>query len=228
MNTLVTRYWQGALAFVLALSLGAALPAYAQQVTLPSLVPAIETPAWTAGLRAGVSTTAFYGAATDYSEPNADFSAGAFLTYRLSPRWALQPEMAYTRRRGQADLSRVFGSARNGELTLGFVEVPLLVKASLPVQQGTRPSLMAGPYASVRLSQQASDGNFVLQNLDLAQELRRWDYGLVAGLGMESPVGRRTVSFDVRYQWGLANLFAEAERPDLRTRGFTFSVGLGL
>lgn len=229
MKTLVTRMQRAALAFVLALSLLAALPTQAQETDWASLESSFSSsPAWSFGVRAGLTQTDFYGEAARSAEPGASFTAGAHLTYRLSPTWAFQPEVLFTRRRGEVEHSQIFSNSRDAEYTLGFIEVPLLVKAYLPEQQGPLPYLTVGPYASLRLFEEAKDNNYVLQNIDLDNELSTWDYGLTAGLGMESHAGRRALFFDARYNWGLANLFEGNDHPDFHTRGFTFSVGLGL
>ncbi len=65
-----------------------------------------------------------------------------------------------------------------------------------------------------------------LSGSDLDEMLRTWDYGLDAGVGMESRGARGSVYVDVRYEVGLTNLFVTSDHPDLRTRAFVFSVGL--
>lgn len=228
MYTLPTRTRRAAMALVLALSLVAALPVQAQEARLETSRPSLSPSAFSFGLRAGLAETDFYGDAVGSAERGAGFTVGTFLTYRLNPAWALQPEVLFTRRRGKVDHTGIFDRSRDANYTFGFVEVPLLVKAYLPEQQVPKPYLTFGPYAAVRITEKAEDMNHVLQNVDIDDELRTWDYGLTAGLGIGSYGARGTLSFDVRYNWGLANLFAGNVDRDFRTRGLMFSAELGL
>lgn len=229
MKRLTSRTRQAALALVLALSytFNAALPAQAQGADWATDQATVSPPALSFGLRVGLSQTEFAGGAVGSVDPGAGLSGGGYLTYRIHPNVSLQPEVLFTRRTGVVDHSRVFEGSRNVAYALGFIEAPLLVKAHLPAQNGPVPYLAAGPYASMRLHEHASDQNRVVDDVDLDSELRDWDYGLTAGLGMEALGSRRAVSFEVRYAWGLANLFREANRPDFRVRGLTFTAGFG-
>lgn len=228
MNTLITRPLRAAWVFVLALVFLAAPAAHAQETQWRTLEPTLAPSNWSFGLKAGLANTDFYGSSSNADGTGVGFTGGAYLTYHFHPRWALQSELMYTHRTGTEDHSQVFRGSRNAEYTFGFLEVPVLIKAYLPQQQGPAAYATVGPYASMRLYEDARDANNILQTVDLDSELRPWDYGVAAGFGMESFANGRSLSFDARYNWGLANLFTDETRPDFRTRGFTFAVGIGL
>lgn len=228
MKTLVGRIRWAALALVLALFV-AAPSAYAQEPISTAVQPETATSALAFGIRAGLAQSEFYGESVANATPGADVTAGAFLSFRLHPQLALQPEVLFTRKRAQVDHSRVFDLAKDARYTLGFIDVPVLLKASMRVQEGPRPYLTAGPYVGFRVYERAkSDYNRDLANLDFDDVFRAWDYGITTGIGVAGITGRQMMTLDVRYAVGLTSLFSDADRPDFRTRGFTFSVGVGL
>jgi hypothetical protein len=227
MKTLVNRSLRAA-TILLALSFFACIPTLAQDTSSLGPEPTYSPPAFSWGIKAGLIANEFTGESTDISESGTSLTGGAFLAYRLSNILALQPEILVTHRSGRVDHSRIFTGSQYARYSFGFVEVPVHLKAYLPVQQGARPYLIAGPYASLRFSEHAEDPNEALDKVDLNDTFRRWDYGLRAGLGFERFTGRSTLSLDGMYSWGLANLFSDSDLPDFKTHGFTFTLGIGL
>lgn len=227
MKTLVARLWRAALALVVALPFQAAPTAWAQETDLTRSEPTLSEPALSFGLRAGAARSGFYGGAVATSIPDVDLAGGVSMTYRISDAVALQTEVLVTRRAALVEQTPSFGSTRNIDYTLGFVEVPLLVKTYLSREVGPRPYLVAGPYAGARIFEKVSSQDRLMNESNLAEQLRTWDYGLSAGIGLENAMGRRALFFDTRYNWGLTNLFDASGLPDFRVRGLTFMVGLG-
>lgn len=229
MRTLLAHTRRAALAVVLVLSLATvlALPAQAQPVNQPA--PAYEEPDRLAfGLRAGVNSSDFYGQSVEVAEPELGINAGLFLTYRLTPRLAIQPEVLFSEQEAKIIQSRAFEDAGTIDYNLGYLDVPLLLKAHLGQRGWTDFNIHAGPFAGVNLYSGAEDRRGALEAVDLDEELRSMRYGALFGVGFEGHAAGRTVSLDLRYKHGLTNLFEAEDRPTFRDRGFMLSLGLSL
>ncbi|ARA94185.1 hypothetical protein AWN76_014160 [Rhodothermaceae bacterium RA] len=234
MKTLWLRVQRMVMALVLVLALGAGVPhaLHAQTTTLSSPEPVVSPHRWGINLSAGMIGTTFTSDADLFGQAGAGLTAGLQLSYRLLPWLAVQPEAHLAVRRGKEDLDAWFTGAGQADLTLGYLDVPLLVKTYLPGDvAGTMPYLGAGPYLGTRLFTRVDDPNFVVEAEDLDETLQTRDYGLMLGFGLEHEAAQagpvRRVLFDARYAWGLADLMEEAGGPALHTRGFRIAVGIG-
>lgn len=205
-----------------------ATPVAHAQTAVPPDAPTYALPTATFGFRAGLGSTQFTGTSGPTVEEGTGFTAGTLLTYRLTRHLALQPEALFALRSGAVDHRAVFPGAGRADYRFGFLEVPLLMKLYAPPRAGAAPYLTGGPYAGRRLFEHAEDPNGVLEEVNLDNVFRTWDYGVVAGVGVERFAGDTGLFLDARYHLGLANLFADEERPDFRSRGLTLSVGFTL
>lgn len=160
------------------------------------------------------------------------FHAGAFLAVRVSPMVDLQIEVLYTEK-GLAG-ARVDRNL-SYELEGGYVEVPFLAKVRAPLDQGAAvvPYAFAGPSLAFEVNCQVRghDGPAILNyrcdgppvHFD---QRKRFDYGLMLGVGAEVWTGMGRLSLDLAYDWGIRDL---ADSPDIpgavRHGAFMISAG---
>lgn len=130
-------------------------------------------------------------------------SAGGFLTYRLTPAFAFQPEVLYTMK--GADIGGTLS-----QLSVNYVEVPLLLKLTVPSQMG--PNLFVGPTFSYKLWSRRSAK---------IETLNVWDYGFVFGLGVNA--GPFTV--DTRFILGMPSIAASPGILGIRNNVFSIMAG---
>lgn len=128
-------------------------------------------------------------------EYKAGFQGGGFLSYRMSPRFSLQPEL----------LIVVKGTKQGGFLSLfdwasNYIEVPVLVKYHLADQSRFKPVFYAGPSFSYLLSSEIDILFF--EPFDVTDGMHRLDLGLVLGAGL----ALKRLTFDVRYTFGMTNV----------------------
>ncbi len=178
----------------------------------------------TYGLKGGLNVAHMYGDAIGDQEARVRFGGGAFLTYRMSEYFAIQPEVLLTVKGGDVTPG-VIDEAGETTYELGYLEVPVLAKLYVPTDGRIQPNLFAGPVLDVKLAGEA-DGR------DLDDALKETDFGLAFGGGLDFllPVGRglKTVTLDARYTLGLVEVFDVPGEPEARNGAFTVMLGLGL
>ena len=131
------------------------------------------------------------------------FTGGAFLTYNITPRLAIQPELMYVQK-GTGDNDFFSGDG----YALGYLEFPVLLKYNLSPDTRLVPSVFFGPAVSTLLSAKIYESNFFEENevYDVKDGMKSVDFGLVIGgevaIRSTKPVG---FFLDVRYTLGLVN-----------------------
>jgi opacity protein-like surface antigen len=148
-----------------------------------------------------------------------DVHAGGHLVVPLTPRWSLQPELQYARK--GAHLSRTGLSLYTAERyqlsylqghLLGRRDIALPGPFSLHAVAGLTGAVATG--ATVRRTLQTSTRT-VEERVDLLDNdlIRRWDAGVLVGMGLGYPVGHGTVALELRYNPGVRAVFTANERP---------------
>lgn len=122
-----------------------------------------------------------------------DFHAGVFADIPLSARFALQPELLYSRQG-----FNVGGNANLGNVSLHYLSLPVLVKLNLT--DGL--SVLVGPQVSYLANARLG----VLSNLfslSYNGAFQKFDASLVGGLQYQLPGG---LTLGGRYVYGLSNI----------------------
>lgn len=149
-----------------------------------------------------------------------DAHVGGHLVVPLTEHWSVQPELQYVRK--GAHLSRADFSLYTAErYRLAYVQVHLL---------GRRDIALPGPlslYAVAGVTGAVATGGSVRRTLRTASRtveeridllendlIQRWDVGGLVGLGLGYPVGRGTVTLNLRYAPGVRSLFTTNQRPE--------------
>lgn len=130
----------------------------------------------------------------------------------------LQTELNVTERGGSAVAGDVGTGLGTGEFSVGYLEVPVLVRAQVPVRVGPYAAAFAGPALAFRTGRS-----------DLAERFSDTVLsGVVGGeLGVMAADGRAFV--DVRYNVGIGGLLNDdafgGAAPDVTASGFALTVG---
>jgi hypothetical protein len=138
------------------------------------------------------------------------FVGGVYGALGLSPSLAVQPELLFVRKG-----AKLFGTHVSilgtdvGDLGLAldvdYVEIPLLLRLSLPTAGPVDVRLLAGPVASFKLNEQLSTTGLVNVKLDTNQ-IKASDFGLAVGGAVAIRSGSLAVVGEGRYTLGLTNI----------------------
>jgi hypothetical protein len=185
------------------------------------------------GVKGGLNLATLGGPNAGAFDTRTTYTIAGFATYRLSNLLALQPEVLYTHKGGDAEAVEGTGGVR-----LSYVEVPVLARVLLPVPGSRRiqPHLFAGPAVGFRLGCQVDaevDEKAVRFDCDdplFGGELatRKMDYGLVFGGDASVRLGPVALVLDGRYDLGLSSIDGTSARDDVRNRVFSLLVGISV
>lgn len=153
------------------------------------------------------------------------FTGGIFLKYSTGNVFAIQPEILYTRKGGYYS-EGLFSY----ELNVDYLEIPLLLKAQIPVGEAVFPFLYVGPYAAFELNNR-EQGDFFFVDYESTAAIRDFDAGAVLGAGLDVELEKFFLGFDARYGIGMVNIYEpddDGDQADIKNRSLSFMVGLGV
>lgn len=140
------------------------------------------------------------------------FTGGVFLTYGLTPRLSVQPELMYVSKgTGSGSL---FG---NAGYDFDYIELPVLLKYTLAPNTRVIPSVFAGPTGGVLVSAEIYHDGLFYNNYrnDVSDGMKSTDFGIVVGAEFEFNNTKAVhIVVDCRYTFGLVNVIDPQEWND--------------
>lgn len=188
---------------------------------IPFIIPLSAQP----GIKAGMSISALQSSTEDFrpflgyevswlqdgtSNPEFGLQLGIFYTVKFSDAFKLQPELYFSQRGYQFDQTPFYNT--NYSLNINYLELPVLLEYFLPLDWSFNPVITAGPFFALKLS-----SNKTIRIADeeitagVVSSVNDIDYGLVFGIGAEFPAWDGQIIFDVRMNWGIANVMTQQE-----------------
>jgi len=177
------------------------------------------------GLRQGaaVTTLSMKGDLLDNSNVTFSYVASAFYDLQLNKSFAIQPEINYIRK-GRYNETSQLNISNPTDFLLHYVQVPVLLQfrdAKTMEQSGSCFYINAGPYAAFVAGNQTRPSNSAL-----VQESSKADWGATFGIGYQTPIFKKDIRFDLRYDMGLSSI---ANQPDdYHTKALSFTLGIAL
>jgi hypothetical protein len=206
------------------------------------------------GLKGGTTVSSF-----SHGQPHTGtkvgYTAGVFGAYSFSDLLGVQVEAAYFQQGGTwirfKDDTRFGANAdfftknvTSSAITLHNLEVPVLMRLTVPVETEVKPVFFAGPsigfnlHATERYERtgELAEGVFVTAGGSkvVTSQYNLYQVGATAGLGLEIPMGSVNLLVDARYRYGInpvLNTFSYVEyngvASKLYSNSFAFTLGLG-
>jgi hypothetical protein len=207
---------------------------------LLAVVAFLSTQVWAAGegpmfgVKGGVSIAKLRG--DDAEDPGDTNSSrlvgifGGFVDYPIGQMLSVQGELLYAMKGVKAKWT-VGDDEYNGTTKLTYIEVPVLLKANIPMDGSVSPHVFAGPALAFKLSaEHETKGPGASATVDL-DEAKGVDVGVVVGAGVGFPMGPKMISVEARYNLGLMNAFdkfeGETKEPDIKNSVISFLLGVG-
>lgn len=129
------------------------------------------------------------------------FGGGVFGRVSPSPQFTIQSELLYMQKGTKWEGAE---GEDDEEMTLTYVEVPVLLMYNFPMPGPISPCVFAGPYFATLLS--AKD-KFEGEELDVKELFKDTDFGAVFGVGVDIKTGASgKFFFNGRYSLGLSNV----------------------
>lgn len=159
------------------------------------------------GVKLGFNISNYTNTGIGVFSTRAGFGFGGFVTYSLSPRFAVQPELMYMQKGTEYGF---FGSLT---WSADYLEVPILAKYSFPTKGKFKPSFFAGPALALLLSSnvEAEYQGETFLDISVKDGMKSADVGIVLGGGFAYQLRTFALTFDIRYTWGLVN-FIDADK----------------
>lgn len=159
----------------------------------PSVAQSVKT-----GAKAGINFTNLNGGNTNY-ESRTGYMIGGFVKMNIPESTvAIQPEIYFAQKGAE--------TSDGGEITLEYLEIPILVKIGLSKSEVVKPNIFAGPYAGINLKQQSGS---LFGGAD--REPENIDFGGVIGAGLDIEAGSSIFTIDLRYGFGLSPVFKNGD-----------------
>jgi len=145
------------------------------------------------------------------------FQIGVFV--RIGKKFYLQPEIYYTTQGG------VFQSNANDweqKVSIGSLDVPVLVGFKLLNAKAVNLRILAGPLASFVVNKSVKESGGILGPIENA-DINNINWGVQVGAGLDVLF----FTLDVRYQIGLNNMIKEIENATINSKNNVWVVSLG-
>jgi len=148
-------------------------------------------------------------------------AGGAFMRYTLTHIFAVQPEVLLEMKGAKYEAEGL-----KSQQKINYIEIPLLLRATMPNESKIRPSVFLGPSIGMLLSNKITNG----EEVDIKDATKSSDIGLVAGAGVEYMLERGCVLVDARYEMGLSSIMKkrEGEQREVKNRVISIMVGYGM
>jgi hypothetical protein len=145
------------------------------------------------------------------------FWVGGFATIRVGPGFSIEPAIGYAQK-GWAVKSDLGG----GTAKLDYLQAPVLAVGLIPVHAQVNLRGLAGPSISMLLSSKAKQGS---QTVDLDDDTRFLDLGLVIGAGVDVALPSALLVFDLRYELGLTSVDDTSAEHEINHRVLSVNGG---
>lgn len=151
------------------------------------------------GLKTGLSMATVYGDDTRGADMKPGFIGGLVFAFNINDAFAIQPEVLYCQKGTQNE-----DSSLTIKVKLDYVEIPVLMKLTLPTTGSMRPFLYAGPAFAFKVSAKMGVSSSGSGSVDMdIENVKSTDLGLTVGGGLSFGLSRSRLSLDVRYTRGL-------------------------
>lgn len=188
-------------------------------------------------LKGGVNLADVFGDDVESSDPRPRLAAGGSVDLLSLGPVTIAPELYYAQK-GADNLQTDLQQGTPVQVSLEYVEVPVLLRVGLPFG-GTRlsPYVSGGPVFGWQLdctfesdvqAGVSDDCNQLLGGEgQLEETLRDYEQGLMFGAGFAFDVlpGFGAITLDARYSLGLTRLSEDDDGPDIQNRAFALLLG---
>lgn len=170
------------------------------------------------GFKVGLNMANLAGDDIEGTDTKMGFAFGGFFTYNFSPTFALQPEFLYTMKG-----TSISEMGLDIDFKLNYIEIPVLFKFTFG-EGTTKPCFFAGPAVAFLMTAEAEALGITI---DLKDDTKSMDMGIVFGGGVGFAMGSGTMTFDGRYTMGMTSIDDTEYEDDVKNTNISFMLGYG-
>jgi hypothetical protein len=200
-----------------------------------ALSASVATPAraseWRWGVRGGLNLASIRGEFADLVGPKTQMGvvAGGFIQHPLTGPVGVETDLLYVQKgfrlEGEEtdDAGNPIGT-RTDHVKLQYLEVPILVRVTLPSLGSVEPYVLAGPTLGIGLEARIEPDPG--PSFSVRDDLERFDFGIAGGLGARLLRGPVHLELESRYGTGFRDLWDIPDNLESINQGFSFTVAL--
>lgn len=159
------------------------------------------------GIKVGLSFANLNGSDVEDTDTKTGLAAGAFIAYSFSDVFAIQPEILYMMKGTKMTETDPYVGKITATWKINYVEVPVLAKVMIPTEGNVKPNFFAGLSLGILMSSKVKgEAMGVSVELDVKDETKNIDFGMVFGAGIDFELTKGTITFDARYTLGLTSI----------------------
>jgi outer membrane protein with beta-barrel domain len=181
------------------------------------------------GAQVGYSRADLTGENSDLVNSRQGAITGVYLHLPMNRMLSIRPEVLFSLKGGKI-LAAVEGTSTIAlvDIELAYLELPLLARVTLP-RGRFRPVAFGGPSAGIQLGCDfliliPTDSIRRTCGQDEVNQVRKWDFGWIAGAAVEMHLPRTTLALQGRYSAGFRSVLEGSV--DLRNRGMAVLFAL--
>jgi outer membrane protein W len=192
---------------------------------LVSQVQAQSGKVWSIGPEVGVNFSKF-GRDANTNDMKAGILAGAFVTYSIVNNFGITTKFLLSQR-GYHRQNTILNKPE--DLTLNYIEVPILARFFLNKSGRFRPNLFVGPSLNFLMGATNKLGNDDAKKiLNYKDVYNTFDFGVTGGLGLNFAIADETrILLDARYVYGLSDVTKSSENANNQTISISAGVQFG-
>jgi hypothetical protein len=187
-------------------------------------------------IRGGVNLVDLFGDDVETSDSRPRLAGGVAMDLVSLGPLTLAPELYYAQKGAENFQSRL-AAGEPAEVSLSYVEVPVLLRLPIPVGSGRfQPYLAGGPVFGWQLDCEVRAGASGAREdcgqllggaQQLEETLRNFEQGIMFGAGVAFEViqGLGAITLDARYARGLSRLSDDANGPEIQNRALSLLLG---
>lgn len=172
------------------------------------------------GIKGGLNFADLTGDGISGNEMKLVGGGGLFFNRTIADNISIQPEILLMMKGTKSE------SLENTGIHLTYIDIPVLIRYSIPTEVDFIPYFFAGPSFGVLMT-----ATYEVVNIDedIKDELKSLDYCLVFGAGADYTIGAGRLLFDIRYSFGLTTTIDEDDDEDseVKNTGIIFMIGYG-
>jgi hypothetical protein len=183
-----------------------------------------NTQAAGSGLRGGITRTHFIehlGQRLD--EPRDGYTFGMYSIRPMSSALGMETGLAWTTKGGTANRHTTTFEPRS-ELEISYIEFPTLLRFDTPGRTRIRLHAVGGTTTSLKVTSKFSNDPGGDPSPG-EPDVRRLDFGVTFGGGVDLLIGSHLISFDLRETWGLRNVLSSTLDGANHSRALLVSLG---